>query len=200
MVPWDVHADLTEERLSAVARLIARGRNDALESNNTSIGDNGWTLGSCAFQYGRYRIREAAQSLGFEWLKIIDGSLRFIFAIGRIPVRFYRGLADEPNDRTKSQSFNDLRQLSFDFDKDIEISDEKFYRFAVETDDDGSIMAIKFIVFDEFSPPYVIWEVPLGVKVPTIFSVVSDVDEGVELPPPVVGLPGEDANDLSSAS
>jgi hypothetical protein len=106
--PWDYHSDLTEERLLVVAGLIADGRRTAVELFDEAAGDNGWTLGCRAFQFGRARILRAVDSGEFPWLTVIDRTLQLIFKIGEVPVRIYRGEADEPTDRRASVSYASL--------------------------------------------------------------------------------------------
>lgn len=143
-LPWDYHPDLTEERLAAIARLIAEGRQTAVELYDEEAGDNGWTLGCRAFQFGRARILRANDNRIFEWLGVIDRSLQLIFTIGEVPIRIYRGEAEEPTERTLRQGHNELRQLGFSFE-DLDEGRELAYRFAIETDVDGSVLAIRFV-------------------------------------------------------
>src|SRR5436853_21012 len=94
--PWEYHSDLSEDRLVVVAGLIADGRRTAVELFDEVAGDNGWTLGCRAFQFGRARILRAVDSGEYHWLTAIDRSLQLIFKIGEVPIRIYRGDADEP--------------------------------------------------------------------------------------------------------
>lgn len=185
--PWDFHPHLTDDALVAVAALIAQGRSDALIRHNEEIGDDGWTLGCSAFQFARFQIKKAAGSANFEWLAIIDPTKQFIFQIGDVPVRFYKGDADQPSDRTLRQTFSELNQLAFTF------GDEKgaglAYRFAVETDFDGAITSIKFVGLRGESRVFV-WDVPYteAVSLPP----AAPATEGVDLPKPEVRVPGAD--------
>jgi hypothetical protein len=185
--PWDFHAHLTYEALVAVAGLIAQGRSDALIRHNEEIGDDSWTLGCSAFQFARFQIKKAAGASGCEWLAIIDPTKQFIFQIGDVPVRFYKGDADQPSDRTLRQTFSELNQPAFTF------GDEKgaglAYRFAVETDFDGAITSIKFVGLRGESRVFV-WDVPYteAVSLPP----AAPATEGVDLPKPEVRVPGAD--------
>ncbi len=192
-LPWDLHPDLTRERLIAAALLIAQGRWDALSVHNPALGDNGWTLGCKAFQFARFQITRRAGLEGYEWLEIVDPTMQLIFNIGTVPFRFYKGEADAPSDRTLRQTYSELAQLSFAF------GDEKAgdiaHRFAVETDDDGAITSIK-VVGLRGELPVLIWEVPYH-------EVVSHPEatkptEGVELPKPEVRVPGSDKEEKSA--
>jgi hypothetical protein len=182
--PWDYHRDLTEERLLVVAGLIADGRRTAVELFDEAAGDNGWTLGCRAFQFGRARILRAADSGEYPWLTVIDRTLQLIFKIGEVPVRIYRGEAEEPTDRTLRQSLSELRQLSLLFDEQDEGRDLA-YRFAVETDVDGGVLAVRFVGLRSESA-ILNWDVPLDDSLRTAGGVGRPATEAVELPAPTV--------------
>jgi len=184
--PWDYHPDLTEDRLKAVAAMLVDGRHAALERYDEEAGDNGWTHGCRAFQFCRHRVLRAIDSGNHAWLTAIDRTLQLIFKIGEVPVRIYKGDADEPTDRTLRQSFGELRQLEMLFPEHDEGRDLA-YRFAVETDIDGSVLAVKFVGLRGESP-VLMWDVPLdGVSV-FAGTVGRAATESVELAPPSVGL------------
>jgi hypothetical protein len=184
--PWDYHSDLTEDRLKTVAALLVDGRHAALERFDEEAGDNGWTHGCRAFQFCRHRVLLAVDSGDHDWLTALDRSLQLIFKIGSVPVRIYKGDADEPTDRTMRQSFGELRQLELLFDEHDEGRDLA-YRFAVETDIDGSVLAVKFVGLRGESA-VLIWDVPLD-GVPAFAGTVGRAaTESVELTPPIVGL------------
>ena len=185
--PWEYHRDLSEERLTVVARLIADGRQNAVERFDEEAGDNGWTLGCRAFQFGRYRILRAVDNGDYPWLGVIDRTLQLIFTIGEVPVRIYRGEANEPTDRTRRQSFNELRQLGFSFDERDEGRDLA-YRYAVETDLDGSVLAIKFVGLRR-ETAILNWDVPIDVTSGD-GTVGRPATESVELEAPPVGVRG----------
>jgi len=60
MRPWDYHLELMEERLVKVAQLLALGRGSAVDRFDPTIGDDNWTLGVCAYNYGCFQISRAA--------------------------------------------------------------------------------------------------------------------------------------------
>lgn len=186
--PWDYHPDLTAERLATVARLIVEGRQAAVERFDEEAGDNGWSLGVRAFQFVRARILRNAENNNLPWLSIIDRTLQLIFKIGEVPVRFYKGEADEPTDRTLRQSYSELRQLNFVFDEGNEGRDLT-YRFAVETDIDGSVLAVKFVGL-RGETAVLNWDVPLDGDSLAIGTVGREATESVELGAPPVGVRG----------
>lgn len=187
--PWDYHPDLTEERLVAIALLIRQGRHDAVERFDGDIGDDNWTLGCRAYKFGQFRILQASEGDRHPWLTIIDGSLRFIFGIGLVPVRFYRGDADEPSSKTCRVAFPELDQLSIAFPD--EEAEPMAYRFAVETDIDGSVMTIKFVGL-RHKQAVLCWTVPLPISSVVTFTPIEIAEEGVDLPEPKVALLGDD--------
>lgn len=153
----------------------------------------GWTLGCRAFQFGRARILRTAASGEFPWLSVIDPSLQLIFKIGEIPVRIYKGDANEPTDRTRRQSYDELRQLSLLFDERDDGRDLA-YRFAVETDLDGSALAVKFVGLRGETAVF-IWDVPLSSDSLAVGTVGRPATESVELGAPAVGVRGTGEKD-----
>lgn len=186
--PWDYHPDLTAERLATVARLIADGRQAAVERFDEEAGDDGWSLGVRAYQFVYARIRRNAESGITPWLKIIDRTRHLIFQVGEVPVRFYKGEAHKPTDRTLHQSFDELRQLKFVFNNGDEGGDLT-YRFAVETHIDGSVLAVKFVGL-RGETPVLVWDVPLDGDSLAVGTVGREATESVELGAPPVGVRG----------
>jgi hypothetical protein len=186
MTPWDHHPAFTDERLKAVARLIQAGRNLALDRYDVSVGCSTWTLGCEAFELQRHQIIVAAEA--YDWLEIIDPSMRFVFGIGGMPVRFYRGEADDPTERTLKQSFPELYQLSLFSAEELSALENRLYRFAVETDVDGSIAQVSFLVLDG-AQPLLVWPIELDGSFGKVSPLWPDDAQGVDLPAPTVGIP-----------
>lgn len=181
-LPWEVHEDLTAERLITVAQLIAKGRADAVEWHNPAIGDDDWVLGCRAFNATRYQISREAKSGACPWLTMADESKHFVFRVGDVPTRFYRGDPEDPNHRTRRQSFPELAQLSIAFPED-DVRD-LVYRFAVETDLDGQAVAISFVALLG-DTVHLNWSIPIAVAASTV-ELLAERALGVELDPPVV--------------
>ena len=186
--PWDYHSDLTAERLTIIAQLIADGRQVAIELFDEEAGDSGWTLGCRAFQFGRVRILRTADSGKYPWLDVIDRTLQLVFKIGEMPVRIYRGGADEPTDRTMRQSLVELKQLSLQFAEHDE-GRALAYRFAIETDIDGSVLAVKFVGL-RGKTAVLNWDVPLDLAVSAAGTVGRAATDSVKLTAPAVGVRG----------
>ena len=147
-----------------------------------------------AVQAARHEIISAAGTEGFEWLSIADSSRHLIFMIGAVPVRFYRGLAEDPTDRTLRQTFPELRQLALVFPGD-ERQDLAF-RFAVEPDIDGTVAIMRFVgLLGDVA--LLNWVVPMEDATVSIFPMAAP-SEGVELGAPVVQIPGAESDDVQT--
>ncbi|MCR5943667.1 MULTISPECIES: hypothetical protein [Brucella] len=184
--PWDYHADLTEERLREVGAMIVDGRHAALDRFDAEAGDNGWTHGCRAFQFSRHRILTAVDSGEYPWLSAIDRSSQLVFKIGEVPIRIYKGLAEEPTGRTLRQSHGELLQLGMLFAEHDEGHDLA-YRFAVETDIEGSVIAVNFVGLHG-QTAVLNWQVPFDSTLGFSGTVGREASESVELGAPRVGL------------
>lgn len=159
--PWDLHPALTEERLSAAARLLARGRADALAMADPWAGDDAWSIGCRAYSFSRHQVANAARSGRFPWLKVLDETHHFVFLVDGVPVRFFRGDADDPSKRTLRQQESEAQQLALALGS--EGTEGLMFRLAVETDTDGSVRRVVFLALrGEEGQVECFWPVPLG--------------------------------------
>jgi hypothetical protein len=162
-LPWDFHPALTEERLRICARMLANARRDALAMASYELGDDPWSVGCRAFAFGRNRLQRAASSGDYPWLEVLDDSAHFVFVIGSngngVPVRFYRGAADEPTDRTLRQQEVEVQQLSLALG---EVAAEGLaFRLAVETGEGGRVERVVFLALRGEDRVECFWPVPL---------------------------------------
>ena len=184
MKPWDHDPVLIEDRLIEIGRLITAGRNHALDRYDPSVGCDAWTVGCEAFKFQCFQIETASYDL--PWLEVLNSSMEFVFSIGGVGMRFYRGEPSEPHERTLRQSFSELAQMSLFAEEELAKSGQTIlYRFAVETDIDGSITQISFVVLSE-GQPLIIWPIPLDQPVIGIAPIRPERAEGVVLPFPKV--------------
>jgi hypothetical protein len=179
MRPWDYHRDLTRERLILLAQLLARGRAHALDRYDPEIGDDTWTRGVCAFNYGRFQITRASGTPGFEWLSVPDRRRRFQFRVGEVMMRFYRGQAESP--KANMLFATELEQLLLPLDEGVPLGDVKF-RLAVETDWDGSILQVSFVAI-RGDAPETIWVIPYEAAPPLIVEITANLPQEVEIEP-----------------
>ena len=183
MRPWNYHPELTEERLVKVAQLLERGRGDAVDRHDTSIGGNNWTRGVCAYSYACHQIRSAAGTTGFEWLTVIDDGIRFQFGIGGVPLRFFRGDPFDPSGRVAIATPFEQGQL--DLEPDLHTAGVLF-RIGVTTDEEGALLEAHFVALRN-GRPETVWVLPIADAEPLIVLLGDDRPEGRELPPPSVG-------------
>jgi hypothetical protein len=162
-LPWDFHPALTEERLRICARLLANARRDALAMASYELGDDPWSVGCRAFAFGRHRLKRAAESGDHPWLEVLDDSAHFVFVIGSngngVPVRFYRGAADDPTDRTLRRQEVEAQQLSLALGE--EAAEGLVFRFAVETGEGGRVDRVVFLALRGEDRVECFWPVPL---------------------------------------
>ena len=135
---------LTEERLRNCARLLANARRDAIALASYEMGDDPWSVGCRAFAFGRHRLRRTAEAGTYLWLRLLDESHHFVFLIEQVPVRFYRGLADEPTARTLRRREVEAERLSLALGKD-QAGHGLVFRFAIETKPIGAVERIVFL-------------------------------------------------------
>lgn len=187
MTPWEHNPVLTEDRLVTIGQLIRQGRNDALDRYDQAIGCDGWTVGCEAFAFQKYQIIKAAEHA--DWLEILNPSMEFVFGIEGVPIRFYRGEATDPHERTLRQTFAELNQMSLFASEELDRPGLRLLRrFAVETDIDGSITRITFVVLDG-ATPLLTWIVPIDKPVTRISPLWVEGSEGVVLPFPPISIP-----------
>ena len=159
--PWDLHPALTEERLAAAARLLARGRADALAHADPWMGDDAWSIGCRAYAFSKHQLARAAESGRYPWLGILDETHHFIFLVEGVPVRFFRGDADDPSKRTLRQQESEADQLALALGGDE--APGLMFRLAVETGDAGEVKRVVFLALrGEEGTVECFWPVPLG--------------------------------------
>lgn len=195
-LPWEIHQDLMRDRLALIAGLIALGRSEALERYEPDVGDNPWTLGCRAYAFAKHQILKAVDEGKHAWLQIVDGGQQFTFRVGAIPIRFYRGPADEPHQRTLQQAFPELKQLALALGEGRDLRG-MIFRLAVETDIDGEITQIIFLGFRGASVECY-WPIPLSSVATVVQPLQESKAEGVPLPPPTVRLPQSDSDEAGS--
>ena len=107
-LPLEIHPALSEDRLRICARLLAHARRDAIRMASYEMGDTTWSVGCRAYVFGQQRMRRVAENRTYNWLSVLDQSNHFVFLIQDVPVRFFRGSADEPTARTLRRQHSSL--------------------------------------------------------------------------------------------
>lgn len=161
-LPWDLHPALAADRLAACARLLARGRADAVAMADPWAGDDAWSIGCRAYSFSRNRLRQAADGGRYPWLGVLDETHHFVFLIDGVPVRFFRGDAEEPSKRTLRQQESEAQQLALALG-DAGNAEGLMFRLAVETKQDGNVARVVFLALrGEAGAMECFWPVPMG--------------------------------------
>lgn len=180
LLPWEIHPALSEDRLRVCARLLANARRDAVRMASPEMGDDSWSIGCRAYAFGRQRLQRAAERGAYNWLTVLDQSHHFVFLIEDVPVRFFRGAADEPTARTLRRQMIEAEQLSMALGR--EQAEGLVFRLALEASAAGDVERVVFLALrGEEGRVECLWPVPLN--------------EGQERAPPPhqLTLLGEDA-------
>lgn len=159
--PSDLHPGLTYERLRAVAKIIVEARHALLPLREKNKGDTEWASGCRAYEWIRHAVVSATAT--HKWLTIIEGGARietpsgtkivltrkrFVFGIGSVPVRFYRGNAGRIPDNSLRIAFPELnaRNEAFLFRSEASLLPRPdALRLAVETDHEGEVVRVTLV-------------------------------------------------------
>lgn len=160
-LPWELHTALTAERLAVAAHLLARGRADAIALADPWAGDDAWSVGCRAYSFSRHQLSAASRTGRYPWLKVLDATHHFVFLIEGVPVRFYRGDADDPTKRTLRMQESEAEQMALALGAEIE-AEGLMFRLAVETAAGGEVRRIVFLALrGEEGRAECFWPVPL---------------------------------------
>ena len=163
-LPWEFHPALTEERLRLCARLLANARRDAVALAAYEMGDDSWSVGCRAYAFGKQRLKRVADSREHSWLRVMDDSHHFVFLIDQVPVRFFRGFAEEPTVRTLRRQEAEAEQLGLALGTDA--AEGLVFRLAIETGITGGVERIVFLALrGEEGRAECAWPIPLDVPV-----------------------------------
>ena len=189
-LPHEFHPDLTEERIAAIARLIADAYWETLSHRIEEKGDSRWAHGCRRYDWARQRIRDAAGTAAAPYLKILkDRGSAFLFLIGEVPVKYKRTDTDDPAEGTATQSLLEAQQLSLLEFYGLQDPGELSWRFLLEDNFDGELIRAVFVGIDAATNEVrCFWEIPYE-KISAPPVIIDGVrDEGVELPPARVTL------------
>ena len=95
--PWELHSDLTRDRLYRVAQAIYDARLGALARFKPTKGETGWSHGCVAHEWCKAALRRLEDASSF--LRTESHNGRFTFHVGAVPFRFYQ--ADPKHPRAK---------------------------------------------------------------------------------------------------
>lgn len=188
--PSDCHPDLQADRLLALAQFFASTRSAVVALHDPLSGDDGWSLGCRSFSRWKNLLLNKAQSGEWPWLGIINPKMGFVFSIGSVPVRFYRGSMLKPPFRTLASTAQELRQMSLAFPAAEEHYRDLKWRFAIETNYLGEPSSVIFAAMSGDTGSVVYhWKLPFETTNLNIDVTTMRSDDIVELPAPAVGAP-----------
>jgi len=191
-IPWTKYPSVTQERLSAIANIIRRVRGETVLLHEPAHGDNEWSLGCRIYSRTCFAIRAATKD--WPWLTILHETedLRFSFAIGPVPFRFYTGDADDPPSRYMHATFGELQHLQAMLPIEGIRSLDNVLRLAVEKDNHREVLSVALVEMDRCGQPTEKYIIPFD----EVRANVSPLQvKPIDLPPPVVEPLGDEGNE-----
>lgn len=185
--PQDIHPQLTDERIDTVGQLIMEAHEDVIERAEPY--DNGWSLGCRSHTWRSSRIAEAAMADDYPWLRLVDGSLRFVFSIEGIEVSMYRGSSESPKENILSRAvrYPELQQMTF-LDEFEDDNPELVWSYAMETGPEGEVVNLQFVGTTSDGAVIAQRTVPIDTLQAPLTSLNTEDYKPVEVPPASVGL------------
>lgn len=150
--------------------------------------DTGWSIGCRSYTWRSQKIKEAAYSEGFEWLGIVDGSLRFIFSVGNTEVNMYRGTSEKPRKNILSRAVRYPELNQYGLFTDLEDIPDLVWSFALETGPEGEVVALQFVGLTDLGEVIALREVPIDELQAPLVSVGQEEHQPVTLPPVSLGI------------
>lgn len=196
--PWDLEPDLAPDRLQWIARQFVAVRRQAVEDFSPAKGDNRWSHGCTCYARQSAVILKAALSGDYPWLRVIDPSLKFVFSVGAVLLRFFKGDVENPGTNLR-ESFPELRvrQRSLDLGQGqlslIPANDvaRMAWLIAVWTDDAGLATSVSIAAYSPTEELILSYEIPFDEA--GALSPVSPLPPPPPVPiaPPSVSAPDE---------
>jgi hypothetical protein len=200
--PWSQFPALTEYRLRVLAELIRDVRHQAVLTHEPQLGDDAWVLGVRAYKRTCFEIAKAAIGEHREWISVIENEererarealapavlnpeLHFVFAVGGVPLRFYRGSADEKTEKSLKRQYPEINAHQLVMEYVPEPVLDRVLRLAVETDDLGEVTRVVLVQLDEDGNPHNPWDIPVDMA-PKV-SQFRAIDKEKEIAAPSVG-------------
>jgi hypothetical protein len=134
-------------------------------------------------------------SLETPWLTVLPETqtLRFTFTIGPVPVKFYKGDADDVPQKHLRPSFAELRQLDLAFKSDG-IDTTNLLRIAIEADFSGKTTAITLVEVEESGEPVRVFQIPLDAT-----NILVMRSKPINLEPPTLEVKDKTAGEKEGA-
>lgn len=178
--PWLKYPGLTQERLSTVAAILRDTRSETIRLHDAAGGDSAWSLGCRIYARTCHALTAAAEK--HDWLTIVPEkeSLRFTFAVGGVPLKFYRGDVGDPpgHCRIVSEAEEAQRQLCLDLEG-INTHD-RLLRLVVEANSEGLTSSVTLIEMAKNGKPTGQYTIPSDARAS---KTVPIQHKAIDLPP-----------------
>ncbi len=182
--PWDFHPDLSRDRLQLVAEVLRHVRRDSIRRHDPAVFDTSWTLGCAIYGRSAEMLARVGAEL-WEWFRVIQPPLEFVFAVGAVPMRFCRDDPDNPEIQHLRVTDAEFRQSEFAFGCSTV---DLLWRIVVVANPAGepdSVVVIAVTPSGDIHCKYVVPELEGAIAFITN-PVIARPGPGVELPPPMV--------------
>ena len=188
LLPWDIHPALTEARLTVIGKLVWAARESAAEDAKWEQGDCLWDIGCKAYVRTRHSIATAVQHYQ-DWLSLASKSPNdgFVFSIGGVPIRFYRGdPAGTAPEKYAHASPIEALSLQAAFKLADTPTPDAYFRLVVETNQRGFPLSVTLVQVNTDGEIQNPWRIPVD-PLTAVRHIGHARVQPVQLPPPPVG-------------
>ena len=162
--PWEIHPQLTDARLRVIGLIIRDTRRQAVDSvYDARRGDSGWGVGCVVYERTCFALSTAAGTKPYsDWLSVVEqDGLKFSFAVGGVPLRFYRGVPDRSAPgRTLRVRAPELEAQQLSFLDAEEDEANLICRLVIEVEDTGYVSRVAFARVDRDGALRDVWVIP----------------------------------------
>lgn len=207
-LPWEVNPVFQQRVLAAVAQWIADVRGSIADELDEEAGDlhfGGWVPGTAFHARFANRVGREALSGDHPWLRILDGTRQFTFAIGSVPVRVFRGTPSSPSARSRKPGPAEraAQVEGFELDEVLGCDLEWVWRFVVEVNPTNH--RVERVSFCEIHVGEQIevrscYEIPLQPNTSAVASLSDARPAGAEVSPAAVELREETSEEARTNS
>lgn len=187
LAPWEIHSSLKATRLKTIGRIVWAARESAADDANQQLGDSIWSIGCTAYERTCYALETASQHV--HWLSLTSRNANdgFIFAIGGVPIRFYRGDPDTvaPQKYACARPV-ELSRLQLAFALTDTPTPDSYFRLVVKTDRQGFPLSVTLVQVNTAGEIRNPWKIPVDSGT-SVQDLTSSLEQPVRLPPPPVG-------------
>lgn len=182
--PWEFSPQLTESRLSLIAKALLDVYDDVQRDLSTDL-DNDYTRGTTTFGRQKNKVIQLYQSGDHNWLDLRNTSNDLVFTIGGIPFRFFR----DDHEKPKKRGFWRRNEQDNLFPSDQ--NEPVYWRFIVEKPLTDEAEAAVYVVGANSNQEMVCeWRYDEFVRVLTTTD--ESRAEAIDTPEPEVGLPAQE--------